>query len=233
MSQDLYVLDMDGMQQSAGDVNDPTNLVFDYMRRIADVIDAMPEGRLRVLHVGGAAMTLPRYVAATRPRSAQVVLEPCVELIEQVRAEAPLPARSGIKVRPVTGQEGILALRDESWDVVILDAFDGGLVPTDLTSQSFVEQVRRVLSPGGIFIANLVDKPPFQAVRDFVAVSRDLGSPLVGMEPATYKGKRSGNVIVVCGSVPPRPLGEPSPLEYRTWMGQALASSFGGGKPHK
>lgn len=231
MSHDLYVLDMDGMQQSAVDLNDPRNLAFDYMRRIADLINAMPEGRLRVLHVGGAAMTLARYVAATRPRSAQVVLEPSVELIEQVRAEAPLPARSGIKVRPTTGQEGVLALRDASWDVVILDAFEGGLVPRELTARPFVEQVRRVLSPQGIFIANLVDKPPFPAVRDFVALARDLGAPLVGMEPATYKGRRSGNVIIACGSVPTRALGEPSPLEYRMWTGHALASSFGGGKP--
>lgn len=79
MGGDLYILDLDDMQQSAVDLGDPTRLVFDYVRRIGDLLDVMPAGPLRVLHVGGAAMTLPRYVAATRPRSAQIVLEPATD----------------------------------------------------------------------------------------------------------------------------------------------------------
>lgn len=230
MSDDLYILDLDGMQQSAVDLENPRNLAFDYMQRIAKLIDTFPEGRLRVVHVGGAAMNLARYVADTRPRSAQIVLEPNTEVIDKVRAEAPLPPRSGIKVRPVTGQEGIKELRDAMWDLVILDAFDGGLVPEELTAEPFVREVQRVLGPDGIFVANLVDKAPFQAVRDFIATVRDLGAPIVGMEPATVKGRRSGNVLVAAGRVPKRAFGEFSPLEYRTWTGRELQSSFGGGK---
>lgn len=233
MSDDLYILEMDGMQQSAVDLGDPRKLVFDYMRRIADLIDAMPQEHLRVLHVGGAAMSLARYVAATRPRTRQVVLEPAADVIEQVRAEAPLPKGSGIKIRPVTGQEGIKEIRDGAFDLIILDAFDGGLVPDDLTAAPFVNEVRRVLAPEGVFVSNLVDAPPFTAIRNFVALARDLGSPVIGMEPATLKGRRSGNVIVACGAVPPRPFGTPSPLEYRVWRGRELSDSFGGGKPQR
>jgi hypothetical protein len=231
MSDDLYILTLDDMQQSAVDPSDPTRLVFDYVRRIGDLLDAMPEGRLRVLHVGGAAMTLPRYVLATRPGSAQIVLEPAEDLIEQVRAEAPLPQRSGIKVRPVDGLTGIKAVRDASQDVVILDAFAGGVVPDELTSSAFVDDVRRVLAPGGVFIANLVDKPPFPRIRSFVAVARDLGSMAIGVEPSTLKGRRSGNLILACGGVPVGAFGEPSPMEYRVYRGAAVADSFGGGKP--
>ena len=73
-----YLLRMSGMDHSHVDLTDPTRLEFHYVRRLADVIDALtPAGEpMRVVHVGGAGMTLPRYVAATRPRSAQVVLEP-------------------------------------------------------------------------------------------------------------------------------------------------------------
>ncbi|MBV6728286.1 spermidine synthase [Nocardioides daeguensis] len=227
MAAELYVLEMDDMQQSAVDLADPTRLVFDYVRRIGDLVDAMPEGPLRVLHVGGAAMTLPRYVAATRPRSPQIVLEPAAEVVERVRAEAPLPPRSGIKVRPVPGESGILAVRDASQDVVILDAFDGGRVPSSLTSPAFVAQVRRVLTPSGMFVANLVDRPPYPLVRAFVAAARDLGSLVVGAEPATVKGRRSGNLVIACGAVPAGAFGDPSPLEYRVFRGQAVADSFG------
>ncbi|MBM7520025.1 SAM-dependent methyltransferase [Nocardioides nitrophenolicus] len=230
MSGSLYLLELDDMQQSAVDLADPTRLVFDYVRRIGDLLDVRPPGPLRVLHVGGAAMTLPRYVAATRPRSAQIVLEPAAEVIERVRAEAPLPPRSGIKVRPVDGETGILAVRDDSQDVVILDAFAGGEVPESLTSEAFVAEVGRVLAPGGMLVANLVDRPPYPRVRAFVAGVRSLGEVVVGAEPATLKGRRPGNLIIAAGAVPADAFGEPSPLEYRVFRGQAVADAFGGGR---
>jgi hypothetical protein len=230
MPGDVYVLELDDMQQSAVDMGDPTRLVFDYMRRVGDVIDRLPSGPVRVVHVGGAAMTLPRYVHATRPRSSQIVLEPSTEIIERVRSEVPLPPRSGIKVRPVDGKDGIGGVRDGFADLVILDAFDGGRTPAELTAVDFVEDVRRVLKPSGVFVANLVDKAPFTRVRDFVAVARDLGSLTIGVEPATMKGRRAGNLVIACGGgVPPSPFGSPSPMEYRIFTGRAVADSFGGG----
>lgn len=229
MSDDVYVLELDDMQQSAIDLGDPTRLVFDYMRRIGDVIDRLPPGPVRVLHIGGAAMTLPRYVHATRPRSSQIVLEPSIEIIDRVRSEAPLPQRSGIKVRPVDGKSGIGGVRDGFADMVILDAFDGGRTPDELISAAFIEDVRRVLAPSGVFVANLVDRAPFTRTRDFVAAARDLGDMVVGVEPATMKGRRAGNLVIVCGTVPDSPFGSPSPMEYRIFTDRAVADSFGGG----
>ena len=103
-----------GWTSPASTSTDPTRIVFDYVRRLGDVVDAVapPGSPLRVVHVGGAGLTLPRYVAATRPRSAQVVLEPAAEVTELVRRELPLPRNSGIKVRGVDGRTGVAALRD-------------------------------------------------------------------------------------------------------------------------
>lgn len=223
------------MQQSALDLADPTLLVFDYMRRIGDLIDALPAGRLRVLHVGGAAMSLPRYVTATRPGSAQIVLEPSAKVIERVRAEVPLPPRSGIKVRPVDGLRGITEVRDASQQLVILDAFAGGVVPVELTTRGFIAEVARVLAPGGVFVANLTDRAPFTAVRSFVAGLRSpeaagLGDEIVvGAEPATLKARRPGNLLVACGGLPAQPFGTPSPMAYRVFTGAGVSDSFGGG----
>ncbi|WP_203230761.1 spermidine synthase, partial [Agromyces humi] len=68
---------VDGTAQSHVDPADPTRLFFEYVRRLGHVLDAVaPEGEpIRVLHLGGGAMTLPRYVAATRPGSHQLVVE--------------------------------------------------------------------------------------------------------------------------------------------------------------
>lgn len=220
VSDRIYILELDGMEQSAVDLDDPTNLVFDYVRRIGDLIDRMPPGPLRVLHVGGAAMSLPRYVAATRPRSAQIVLEPNEIVIAQVRVEAPLPRRSGIKVRPIDGLAGIRPIRDGCQDLVILDAFANAEVPDELTSAEFLQDVQRVLRPGGVFVANVVDHSPFERVRALLAlVGR---SVVVGLEPSTLKGRRAGNVLVASGVG----FGSPSPLEYRVFSGRAVRERF-------
>jgi hypothetical protein len=66
-----WTLLLDGYPQSYVDVGDPGHLEFEYVRRLASVVDlAAPLGEpLSVLHLGGGALTMPRYVAATRPRS--------------------------------------------------------------------------------------------------------------------------------------------------------------------
>jgi len=64
-----WTLLLDGTPQSHVDLDDPTHLEFDYVRRLGHVVDvvAPPRRPLRVLHLGGGAFTLPRYLAATRP----------------------------------------------------------------------------------------------------------------------------------------------------------------------
>jgi hypothetical protein len=229
---------MDDEAQSEVDPGDPTWLSFDYMRRIADVIDVLAErgAPLRVVHVGGAAMALPRYVAATRPRSSQIVLEPVEAVTELVRRELPLPARAGIRVRPVDGLSGVAALRDASTDVVVLDAFAGGEVPRELLSVGFFADVARVLATGGVLVANVADRAPFPDGRAAVAGLRQVFAQLVvGAEPATLKGRRRGNLVLVAGaSVAEAAIarawtGGGSP--YRRFAGTAVADSFGGGAP--
>ena len=233
-----WVLWLDGMAQSAVDPDDPTWLAFDYVRRVADVLDvvAAPAEPLRVLHVGGAAMTLPRYVAHTRPRSTQIVLEPDVALVEEVRRALPLPPRSGIKVRPVDGATGLPAVRDGSMDVVVLDAFAGGSVPHELLGTSFLAEVRRVLGPGGVLVANVADRSPFPLVRRAMAGIREtFGDVVVGAEPATLKGRREGNLVLVAGAAVPadalRRRAASGAAPYRVFVGTPVLDSFGGGRP--
>src|SRR3954447_1763214 len=89
-----WVLLVDGVEQSYVDVEDPTHLEFEYMQHMAIVIDAAlaPPQPLRALHLGGGAMAMPRWVAATRPGSRQVVVESAADVLSAV---APLGAGGG------------------------------------------------------------------------------------------------------------------------------------------
>lgn len=197
-----YTVRIGETDQSYVDLDDPTRLEFDYVQRIADAIDlhAEPGQRVRIVHVGGAAMTLPRYVATTRPQSAQIVLEPDAELTELVREHLPLPKRSGIKVRAIDGLAGIAEMRDHYADIVVLDAFVGARVPAELTTVEFLSDVHRVLSANGTIMINITDRAPLDYTRRVVAGVRAVfGSALVSAEPATLKGRRFGNVLVLGG----------------------------------
>jgi len=234
-----WLLRVDGADQSHVDLDDPSRLAFDYVRRMGDVLDARePAGEpLRVVHVGGAAMTLPRYVAATRPRSPQIVLEPAEELTALVRRELPLPRHGGIKVRPVDGRTGIAAVREGTVDVVILDAFAEARVPADLVTVEFAASVDRVLTDSGWFLLNLADRAPFAWTRRVVGALRTVfPSLMVSAEPATLRGRRFGNLLVVASrdAVPAarlRASATTSALPYRVLDGAQVSSTLGGGRP--
>ncbi|MFC7494000.1 MULTISPECIES: spermidine synthase [unclassified Nocardioides] len=234
-----YVVRMSGMDQSHVDLDDPRRLVFEYVRRLGDVVDAVaPESvPLRVVHVGGAGLTLPRYVAATRPRSSQIVFEPATAVTELVRAELPLPRQSGIKVRPIDGRAGVTALRDASADLVVVDAFADARVPGSLVTDAFLADVARVLGPAGVVALNLTDRAPFGWTRRAVASVRSaLPHLLLTAEPATLRAKRLGNLVIVAsrGDVPLDALrrrATTAASPYRVLDAVAVSDSFGGGTP--
>jgi len=193
-----WLLTLDRIAQSYVDLDDPTYLEFEYVQGFAEIVDAVlpPGERLDVTHVGGGALTFPRHLVHTRPGSSQIVLEPDAALTALVRRHLPLPPRSGIRVRPVPGRAGLAALAAGSADLVVLDAFAGGRVPGDLTTDEAFAEVDRVLRPGGLLVANIADGPPLAHARRVLAgVRAHLGHVLVRADPAVLR-RRHGNLVV-------------------------------------
>ncbi|MGI5951327.1 MAG: spermidine synthase [Brooklawnia sp.] len=194
-----WVVVMDQVAHSWVDPEDPTRLEFGYMLRMADYIDAAaPAGeRMRVVHVGGGAMTMARYVAARRPTSPQIVCEPNERLTVLVRNKLPLPANSGIKVRAVDGRTGITEMPDDYARVIIVDAFDDARVPASLVSLEYFAELGRVLHPDGILLFNLIDIHPFDWTRRVLAGAKEyFEHRCLTVEPATLKGRRHGNLLL-------------------------------------
>ena len=233
-----WVLLVDGVAQSHVDLDDPRYLDFEYVRRLGHVIDtaAPPGQQLRVLHLGAGALTLARYVAATRPGSAQLAVEADAALVDLVRRR--LPVR-GVRVRIRIGdaREVLERLRPGSFDVVIADVFAGGQTPAHLTSAEFAAAARRVLSGTGVFAVNVADGPPLAHVRAQVATARAI-FPQVGLiaEPGVLRGRRFGNLVLVA-SPEPLPwdaltrLVAADPMPARVRHGQDLTRFAAGAKP--
>ena len=195
-----WVLMVEGTPQSHVDLEDPTHLEFEYVRRMGHVLDlAAPAGAaLDVVHLGGGALTLPRYVATTRPGSRQRVVEIDQPLTDLVREYLPLPRNARVRVRAGDAREALATLHPASADVVVTDVFAGARTPAHLTTVEFAREVARVLRPGGVYAANVADGPPLRFARSQVATLRQVfGSVCLLAEPGTMRGRRFGNLVAV------------------------------------
>jgi spermidine synthase len=215
-----FTLLLDGAPQSHVDLADPTYLEFEYVRRIAAAIDlsAPPGEPLRVLHLGGGALTLPRYVAATRPGSVQRVVEIDGPLVELVRRSLPLPAKAAIRVRVADARAAVEGMREAGYDLIVVDVFAGARTPAHLASAEFIQAVARVLDPVGRLIANIADGPPLKHARAQVATIRSvLPEACLVADAAVLRGRRFGNLVVLAGRTTP-PIAELSRRAAGDWF---------------
>ncbi|MFG2038032.1 spermidine synthase [Dactylosporangium sp. NPDC048998] len=235
-----WTLLIDGYPQSALDLADPRLLEFEYMRRIASVIDAMaPAGSpLSVLHLGGGALTIPRYVAVTRPGSSQRVVELDAALIAFVRRELPLPRGADIRVRAADARAAVESLAPGRFDLVVADVYRGARVPAHLASLEFLTAAARLLRPGGLYVANLADGSGLAFARGQAATLRRVYGEIVLLaEPAVLRGRRFGNVVLVAsaepGRIPQASLARAAaadPFPARLVSGDDLAKLVGGAR---
>jgi SAM-dependent methyltransferase len=199
-----WMLLVNGTPQSHVDLDDPMHLEFEYVRRIGHVLDlaAEPGRPIDAVHLGGGALTLPRYLAATRPGSRQRVMEIDEPLTELIRAHLPLPRQARIRVRAADARDGLAALPTASADVVVSDVFAGARTPAHLTSVEYAAEVRRVLRPGGTVAVNVADGPPLAFARGQMATLQAVfGQVCLLAEPGTLRGRRFGNLVAVGSDV--------------------------------
>ena len=170
-----YTLVLDNLRHSYVDLTDPTHLEFEYVRAMAAGIDAHhPEGQaLRVHSLGAGGLTLPRYLAQTRPGTTGSVSEVDPGVVRIDEDELALPAELDLDVRVEDGRAGLASLADEEADLVIGDAFGGVSVPFHLTTLETVTEIDRVLQDDGLYLANLIDYGPLAFARAQLATLRE------------------------------------------------------------
>ena len=197
-----WVLSIDETPQSHVDLADPTTLHFEYIVRMGHVIDAaFPAGQpVTALHLGAGALTLPRYIEATRTGSRQQVIEIERDLIDFVREHCPLPRGASIRCRYGDAREVMESLPKGllgQVDLVVVDVFRGARTPAHVTSVEFYSAIKALMSPGGIVIANVADGPPMVFARSQLATLRYVFGDAFGVaEQGVANSKRFGNVVL-------------------------------------
>jgi len=202
---DAWILFIDGVPQSGVDLADPGYLEFEYIRRIGHAADlAFPAGEpLRALHLGGGALTLPRYLAHTRPGSRQLVAELDDALTDLVRGHLPLPAGHRIRVRAADARAVAESVHCGSYDLVVADVFAGALTPGHLTTAEFAAATARALRPGGVYAVNVAAGLPLDGARAAVATVRSVyKETCVIAEASVLRGRRRGNLVILASDQP-------------------------------
>ena len=197
---------VDGTPQSHVNLRDPSEVFFEYVRRIAHAIDLFrtPGQPVSALHLGGGAFTLPRYIEATRPGSRQQVIELESALVELVREAAPLPKRASIRVRHGDAREVLGKLPQGmhgAIDLVVVDIFAGSRTPAHVSSIEFYELIAPLLAQDGLVVVNTTDGTGQAFTRSQVAtLAAVFGTVAAVGEPQTLKGRRFGNVVLLASN---------------------------------
>nr|MDT0657428.1 fused MFS/spermidine synthase [Micromonospora sp. DSM 115978] len=197
---------VNGVPQSYVDVRDPTHLYFDYTRRLGSLIDtAAPPGTpLRVLHLGGGALTLPRYVAATRPGSTQMVIERDPAVRDLVRRELP-PLPADVRVTLADARDAVNAQPTHGHDLVLVDVYRAARMPGHVATVEFAAGAARVLRPNGLYAVNVIDLPTLDLSRTQAATLRAVFPDVCAVASrAMLRGRRYGNVVLVAALEPDR-----------------------------
>lgn len=218
-----FTLVVDGTPQSHVNLENPSQLFFEYIQRMGTVIDQLktPGGPITAVHLGAGALTLPRYIEATRPGSRQQVIELEPDLVDLVRAELPWPKHASIRVRYGDARDMIGRLPSGlagAVDLLVVDIFAGARTPAHVTSAEFYRDAVKLLAGKGVMLVNIADGPGLAFARSQVAtVASVMKDVAVLAEAQVLKGRRFGNVVIA-GSRATLPL---------TWMPRLLA-----GGPH-
>ena len=198
-----WVLSVDGVPQSQVIPDRPDALVFEYIQRIGTIIDLFrPEKKaVSSVHLGAGALTLPRYLSATRPGSRSQVIEWEEDLVDLVRTHLPWDSDWSIRVRYGDAREMVTQLPTGlhgAVDLVVVDVFSGNATPSHLTSVEFFDLLPPLLAPGGVVTVNLVDVRGGRFARAEAAALQEVFG-FVGIlgESGVVKGRRTGNYIMV------------------------------------
>lgn len=191
---------VDGVVQSYVDLADATHLPVPYLRWLAAVVDAAaaPRTALRVLHLGGGGLSLARYVAATRPGSAQQVVERDDGLLRLVLRVLPLSGTATVEIVVADAVTALDRFAAASFDLVVVDVYEGARMPAPVAGVPFTARAARLLARGGWYAVNVTDLPPLAFSRRLAATLREVHAEVCLLaEPGLLRGRRYGNLVLV------------------------------------
>jgi spermidine synthase len=156
-------------RESCKDMANPKKFVFEYASMMLASLYLNPHPQ-RILVVGLGGGTLPEALQEILPNATvhTVEIDPAVESI----------AEEYFNFVPGPNTENFISdgrvfvkraqLRGDQYDLIMLDAFEADYIPEHMLTQEFLEEVKSILTPGGIVAANTFSR---SALYDYESVT--------------------------------------------------------------
>jgi spermidine synthase len=178
----LRYLRFKNSNQSALDLDDPLRMVFPYTSYLHLGVVAHPQPT-KVLFIGLGGGSAPRKFLHDYPSLTAVdAVEIDPEVVKIARTYFALPDDPRFKVSIADGRlfveesgPAIAAGRTDPYDLVIIDAYTASSIPHHLITFEFLRAVRKILSPDGVVVANLIGALSGPHCRFFHSMARTYG----------------------------------------------------------
>ncbi len=199
-SEDVRALILDRLVHSVNNLEDVTELYYDYEQIYAGVMAGLFSGDRRpsVLTLGGGGYSFPRYLEEIYPGSRLDVVEIDRGVTETAFSELGLAADTTITTINDDARRFMFYLPEEvQYDVILGDVFNDLSVPYHLTTLEFDREIAARLAPGGIYMLNLIDGQELGFLRALVHTLRQV-FPYVYVSPTEAGlGERERQTYVI------------------------------------
>jgi spermidine synthase len=160
-------------------------------------------GPIDALYLGGGGFTLPRWLAAARPGSTSTVLEIDGGLVELAQRRLGLDRDEIDHILIGDARLTLATLPEARFDLVVGDAFGGISVPWHLTTREFITEIAARLRPGGLYMMNVIDRPPNAFAKAEAATLRRVFDHVAVLAPLEFlEGTAGGNFVLAASQRP-------------------------------
>jgi spermidine synthase len=151
----LFNVHRGDMNQTCVDLRDPKRLVFNYTKMSFAGLLLNPDPR-RILVAGLGGGTIPMAMRDLFPAATIDVLEVDQAVLNVAQEFFDFREDDAMQAHVVDARVFIkrAGLRGEQYDYIVLDAFSDEYIPEHLLSKEFLEEVRAILTPDGVVVAN-------------------------------------------------------------------------------
>lgn len=179
-----------GARQSAVKLGDPDYLALPYAR-VALVGLALSDESRRFLVVGLGGGTLPMFLRKYYPDGVIDAVDIDPDVVDVAKKFFGFREDDQMIAHVADGRQFIERSR-QPYDVIFLDAFGASGIPAHLTTQEFLQAVRRAVMPGGVVVANLWGRSANPLYDSMVRTYQEVFDELL-----VLKVRDRGNIILL------------------------------------
>ncbi len=227
-SRKILSLRLDYLIHGYVDLEDPSHLEYKYERLYRAVVRRFFGNKqtISAFFIGGGSYTFPRWVLFEWPGSRVDVAEIDPMVVNVNYIHLGLPANTPIRTFCADARNAVDSLpREVRYDLIVGDAFNDLSVPFHLTTLEFNEKVARHLTPGGMYMINLIDDWEFGHLLGAYFVTLRKTFPQVQVFTTELQGVKEGReTFVLAASVEPLRVDDWQPGHNSSFPGSALTA---------